>query len=309
MQKAGHAGIALSRTEQNLILHRWTNRLRQRLLSDQKSTDCDAIIHLEVKQHVSNPSGEDLAEFKKVNVEGTQEWLDWASRNGVKKFVFFSSIKAVGDSPECQDEACDSIPNTPYGKSKREAEERVRAWAAGSPERSALILRPAVVYGPGNQANMLSLVEAIHRRRFFLIGRNENIKSLISLKNLVAAVAHLLTVPFRGCELFYLTDRESYSVSRIASMVAEILGRSPKLPALPYPLAKAVAAGGDLFTSVTSRNFPLTSSRLRALKESTHFSSKKLQSTGFVHAQSTREGLEEMVAWYLAQKSDPKSFQ
>jgi nucleoside-diphosphate-sugar epimerase len=150
---------------------------------------------------------------------------------------------------------------------------------------------------------MLSLVQAIHRRRFFLIGRNENVKSLISLKNLVAAVAHLIELPIQGCELFYLTDRESYSVSRIASMVAEILGCPGKLPSMPYPLAKAAALGGDLFTSVTGRDFPLTSSRLRALKESTLFSSAKLQSTGFIHPQSTRDGLEEMVRWYLAARA------
>jgi nucleoside-diphosphate-sugar epimerase len=162
-----------------------------------------------------------------------------------------------------------------------------------------------VVYGPGNQANMLSLVRAIDRRRFFLIGRNENIKSLISLKNLVAAVQHLIQIPVRGAEVYYLTDAQSYSVADIARMISDVLRHERGISSLPYPLARAAAIGGDLFTRITAKSFPLTTARLKALLETTHFSSSKLQSAGFVHPQTTREGLKEMVDWYLTEKSTP----
>jgi nucleoside-diphosphate-sugar epimerase len=306
LAQSGYTGIAVSRNPHQKAPAGWSWTNRSELLTAGECVSFKTVIHLEVKQHIQNPTATDLEDFHKVNVDGTQEWLDWASRNGVRRFVFFSSIKAVGDSPHCQDESGSSPPNTPYGQSKRAAEERVRAWAAASPDRSALILRPAVVYGPGNQANMLSLVEAIDRRRFFLIGRNENVKSLISLKNLVAAVQHLIERPLRGAEVYYLTDLESYSVAHIARMIGEIFGRERGIPSLPSTLARGAAVGGDLFTRITGKNFPLTSSRLKALLETTHFSSAKLQSTGFVHPQTTRDGLKEMVDWYLTQKSTPK---
>jgi nucleoside-diphosphate-sugar epimerase len=163
-----------------------------------------------------------------------------------------------------------------------------------------LILRPAVVYGAGNGANMLSLMDAIYRRRFFLIGTSENIKSLISVRNLVAAVDHLLTLSFSGTHLFYLTDKENYSVAQIARMILDILKRKDSLRSVPIPFAKSAALLGDAFVRLTGKDFPLTSNRLKALCENTNFSCAKLRETGFVHPQTTRQGLEEMVNWYLS---------
>jgi nucleoside-diphosphate-sugar epimerase len=272
------------------------------MLKDAGTPSVDILIHLEVKQHVSAPSVRDVAEFREVNVNGTQEWLQWAERHGIRRFVFFSSIKAAASINQMQDESRMSMPATAYGLSKLAAEQAVAAWANADPNRSALILRPAVVYGPGNQANMLSLVKAIRSDRYFLVGRNENVKSLISLRNLSAAVAHLLSLPLRGVHLFYLTDRESYSIAQIAQIIGELLGRERPFRRLPLSLAKRIASLGDFINKITGRDFPLTSNRLTALTEETNFSCAKLLSTGFVHPQTTRDGLKEMVDWYLQQE-------
>lgn len=298
-----HDGIAVSRQNCRLREVGWRSERRQDILCCTQARNIDALLHLEVKQHVQNPSADDISEFTRINVKGTEEWLRWAASNDVKRFVFFSSIKASGHSWDCQDESLVAEPDTPYGRSKLQAELKVTEWAAASPERSALILRPAVVYGRGNQANILSLIEAIHRGRFFLVGRNENIKSMISLKNLTSAVNHLLSIPFSGTHMFYLTDKESFSVAQIAAMIAQSLGRSKQIRSMPLAAAKAGALAGDAFVRVTGRDFPLTSNRLRALLENTHFSCAKLQATGFVHPQTTREGLDEMVKWYLSTRN------
>ena len=105
----------------------------------------------------------------------------------------------------------------------------MREWAAADVCRAALILRPAVVYGPGNTANLFALVDAIARGRFFLAGSNDNRKSLVAVQNVVAAVEHLAARMQPGVELFYLVDRESFSVREIAGMVARALGRSDRL--------------------------------------------------------------------------------
>jgi GlcNAc-P-P-Und epimerase len=210
--------------------------------------------------------------------------------------------------------------------SKWQAEQLVREWAAEDLERSALILRPAVVYGPGNTANLFSMVDALARGRFCLVGRNDNIKSLVSLKNLCAAVVHLSPQMKPGVEVYNLVDEQSYSVRELASMMARLLGvkwngssedggqrtegrgrwtedglRSSvfRLPrSLPLPVAKGIAWFGDAFTRLTGKSFPLTTSRLEALLETTHFSCEKLLATGFRHPQSTEEGIGEMVRWY-----------
>lgn len=298
--EAGHTGTAVSRRVIHKLPPGWKWLAREEALRGGFTGAFDALIHLEVKQHIQNPSPEDLREFDSVNVQGTRAWLDWASRQAIPLFLFFSTIKAAGDSPDCQDESSVSLPTSPYGKSKLAAEQEVRRWAGEGVGRRAIIVRPAVVYGPGNEANLYAFVEAVARRRFFLVGKNANVKSLVSLRNVTAAVLHLLKLKTPGnCETFYLVDRQSFTVADLGRMILSVLGRQTRLPVIPVFVAKTGAALGDLFVSVTGKSFPLTSTRLKALLENTHFSCKKLESTGFVHPQSTEDGLREMLDWYL----------
>jgi nucleoside-diphosphate-sugar epimerase len=299
LARAGHTGVVVARRECDPPGAGWEWRERDALLHAPAGGDVPAaLVHLEVKQHVVAPTPADCAEFERVNVQGTQDWLRWCTERGVRRFVYFSTIKAVGDTDRCQDETADSLPSTPYGRSKREGENLVLAWAAADPARSALVLRPAVVYGPGNTANVFSMVRAIDRGAFFLAGQNENIKSLVSLRNLCAAVSFLLSREQKGARIFNLVDRESFPVRRIAGMIADQLGRKRKPPTLPLPLVRWAARTGDVVGRLTGRNLPLNSPRLRALLETTHFSAEKLKAAGFIHPQSTEEGLAEMIAWY-----------
>lgn len=303
LAEAGHEGVAVSRHPFATLSRRWRWQERNSTLKSAPAAGVpDLVIHLEVKQHVTIPSLEDCREFERINVGGTEEWLRWCTDCGVKKFVYFSTIKAVGNSDRCQDESADSLPSTPYGRSKRRAERCVLDWAAGDPSRRALIIRPAVVYGPENTANIYSMVQAIDRGVFFLAGSNANVKSLVSLTNLCAAVAYLISTIEPGCRTYYVVDQESFSVSRIAVMIGGRLGRSRPPKRLPLTLVRLAATVGDLLMRITGGRMPINSQRLHAMIESTHFSAAKLVQRGFVHPQSTEDGIAEMVRWYRKQR-------
>lgn len=265
------------------------------------------VIHLATVHHVERPDAAARAALDEVNVRGTRQLLADCTAAGIQRFIFFSSIKAVpparDERAQTEGDPADEPPNTDYGRSKLAAERCVSEWAAADAGRAALILRPSVVYGPGNTANLYALVEAIARGRFFLAGRNDNVKSLVAVRNVVAAVEFLAARMKPGVELYYLVDRESFSMREIAGMVARALGRSDGFWSLPVPLLRAGAGAGDGLERVTGRKFPLTSRRLAALLETTHFSSAKLVSTGFTHPVATGAGLAEMVAWYRARKA------
>lgn len=265
------------------------------------------VIHLATVHHVERPDPAARAAFEEVNVRGTRQLLADCTAAGIRRFIFFSSIKAAAPahSTAAQTESDPALeaPNSEYGRSKLAAEQCVREWAAADANRAALILRPAVVYGPGNTANLFALVDAIARNRFFLAGPNDNRKSLVAVQNVVAAVEHLAARIQPGVELFYLVDRESFSVREIAGMVARALGRRDRFASLPVPLLRGVAAVGDAVERLTGRRFPLTSRRLAALLETTHFSSAKLVGTGFTHPIETEAGLAAMVAWYRAREA------
>lgn len=285
----------------------WRRALRGELLDGSDAFAPDLFVHLEVKQHVFHPTAEDLADFTSVNVKGTEAWLDWCAARGVKRFVFLSTIKAVEpEGPGPVDETTPVRPgSTPYGRSKWEAEARVRAWAAADPERSALILRPAVVYGPGNEGNIAAMVEGIDRGRFCLVGANTNRKALVSLRNLAAAVRHLAEQKSAGCETYFVTDAETLSVREIAEAAAALLG-GRRVPTIPPAAARLLAGIGDVFGRITGRTFPINGSRLRALLEETDFRCGKLVGTGFRHPQTFREGMREMIAARAASSEDDR---
>jgi nucleoside-diphosphate-sugar epimerase len=148
------------------------------------------------------------------------------------------------------------------------------------------------------------MVQAIDRKMFFLIGRNDNVKSLVSIGNVVAAVEFMLRNSKPGLHTYNLVDRESFSVRKIASMVAAELGSSSPIRSIPPTMAWLAAELGEVCRQVLGANPPLTRARLEAMLESTHFSADKLMAAGFVHPQDTKEGLREMVAWYLSSKGD-----
>ena len=299
--ESGWRGVVSSRTGAQggaqALPPGWRRALRGELLGGNDAFAPDLLVHLEVKQHVFHPTAEDLADFTSVNVKGTEAWLDWCAARGVKRFVFLSTIKAVEpEGPGPVDETTPVRPgSTPYGRSKWEAEARVRAWAAADPERSALILRPAVVYGPGNEGNIAAMLEGIARGRFCLVGPNANRKALVSLPNLAAAVRFLTDAAVPGCETYFITDAEIRSVREIAETAAALLGRR-RVPTIPLAAGRCLARAGDIYGRLTGRTFPINSSRLQALLEETDFRCGKLLAAGFRHPQTFDEGMRELIA-------------
>ena len=276
----GHAGIATGRTPPADLPVGCTGVARSDLLRD-TPRDCEVVIHLEVKQHVPRPTAADIEAFEAVNMGGTRYWLDWAMRSGVQRFVLVSSIKAAR-------------PDGPYGQSKARAEEAVREWAAADPARSATILRPAPVYGPGNEANPAAFVRQVIAGRPCLVGSGAVRKSVVSVGNVAAAIEFAAVRQANGCSVFTVTDPATLSLRDLAMLIAEIAG-SPPPRSIPRLLARCAAAIGDFFTAITGREMPLTTPRLRALDEESDFSSGDLVVAGFQHPQTTREGLLELV--------------
>lgn len=293
----GCTGVATGRAIPSGLPLRWSGRQRDSVLANRRNR-CyfDALIHLEVVQHISHPSPSQIAEQKRVNVEGTEKWLEWAKVHDVKRIVYLSSVKAVGSGDAVHDETDSTPPTTSYGKSKAAAETLVRTWADSVDGSSAIILRPAPVFGPGNEANLAAFVRQIMQGCPCYIGDGDSHKSIVSLRNVVAAIIFSLDVAAPGSHVFNVSEKETLTVRGLAQRIAA-LGGFPPPRSLHTALATPLALAGDLFTKMTGRDFPLTTPRLRALREASVFPSNKLESAGFRHPQTLNDGLREMIAW------------
>jgi nucleoside-diphosphate-sugar epimerase len=294
----GHTGIATGRSVPVALPAGWRGADRDVVLTGGRgatdATGVDTLVHLEVKHHTPRPTAADVAEFDRVNVQGTRAWLEWAARNEVRRILFVSSVKAVRPAALPRSEQAELETDAAYGASKARAEQVVREWAAADAARSAVILRPAPVYGPGNDANLAAFVRQIRAGKPCLVGAGATRKSIVSRTNLVAAVEFTARAARRGVEVFNVSDPEAPTLAELAGTIAGLAGAPPPRR-IPTWAARVIARVGDAIAGATGGDFPLTTSRLRALEETSLFPCDKLVAAGFRHPQSTREGVAEMV--------------
>ena len=257
------------------------------------------VINLAAKHHDFGISRE---EFFQINKEGTQRILEAMVERGVKKFVFYSSVAVYGDVAGCSSEATPLNPANDYGASKLAAERLVTTWCAQEAAREALIIRPAVVFGPNNYANMYKLIDTIHKRRYIPVGKGDNIKSVCYVENLVEATAFLMERMKPGAQVYNYSDYEHLTSKRIIDIIYTGLGRKPSKFNIPLGPVLLLTSVIDLLAKITKINFPITSNRIKKLNSMTWHGSDKVRALGFKQKVTLEEGFKRMVAWYLEKK-------
>ena len=257
------------------------------------------------------------------------------SRIRALKFIFFSSVKACADTVEgVLTEDAQPLPQTPYGKSKLEAEKEVLKFESskvlklkmkdetgnlklGEEEREVLkfeppslklrrpgsskvlkcngpdmqcseageglsdfrtlelqnfrtyILRPAMIHGPGNKGNLNLLVKVVQKGIPWPLGAFENQRSFTSIENVSRVLEALIKTDVEP-GTYQVADDQPLSTNQVIGLIAESLGRRPKLWRIPRSFMKGVACLGDIL------HLPLNSERLKKLTESYVVSNRKL---------------------------------
>jgi len=204
----------------------------------------DVVIHAAARVHVLTDMAVDsLAEFRRINVEGTLNLARQAVSAGVKRFVFISSIKVNGESTahgRPYTTADEPSPVDFYGVSKYEAELGLLDIAAKS-GIEVVIIRPVLVYGPGVKANFLSMMRWLNKRAPLPFGAIDNKRSLVALDNLVDLIVTCIDHPAAANESFLVSDDEDLSTTELLQRMAVALGRPTRLLPVPTGLLKAVA--------------------------------------------------------------------
>lgn len=203
------------------------------------------VIHLAARVHVmSDTVADPLAEFRQINVAGTERLARSAAAGGVKRLVYVSTIKVNGE--ETRDgrkfSAADpAAPQGDYGVSKWEAEQALHRVAAET-GLEVVILRPPLLYGPGVKGNFAQMLGAIARHLPLPFASIHNRRSLIYVGNLVDALIACATHPAAAGQTFLLCDGEDVSTPDMLRKLAACMGVPPLLfpcpPALLQLLGK-----------------------------------------------------------------------
>lgn len=204
---------------------------------------CETVVHLAGRAHVLRESAADsLAAFRKVNVEGTLSLARLARDNGVKRFVFVSSIGVNGGRTTGSSVTEESVaaPHADYALSKWEAEQGLWDVVRGT-DMELVIIRPPLVYAghaPGNFARLLKLVAAGVPLPLGLV-RNQ--RSMVALENLVDFLVLCIDHPDAANELFVISDGQDVSTPQIIQYLAQGMNKSPRLFPMPPSVLNAGA--------------------------------------------------------------------
>ncbi|HLB43519.1 MAG TPA: NAD-dependent epimerase/dehydratase family protein [Gammaproteobacteria bacterium] len=263
------------------------------------AADVDVLFHLGGHAHAWKEKDEEaINKHTAVNFMGTQNILNEGIRAGIKKFIFFSTIKAVADTEKCIDEKWDTQPNTPYGKAKRAAEE----WVLNNCNQHAVhacILRLPLIYGPGVKGNLYQMLQSIDKGYFPAIPFTKNQRSLVGIYDVCeAAWLAAQSIQANG-KVYFVTDNQSYSTHDIYSIMRHALGKSHPWFYFPFWLFKILALVGDAVGSALRRRIPFDSQAFDKLFGTVYCDSSCIQEElGFCPQYSLRELMPEIVRAY-----------
>ncbi|MHB8502270.1 MAG: NAD-dependent epimerase/dehydratase family protein [Candidatus Acidiferrales bacterium] len=244
-------------------------------------TGVSVVYHLAGRAHAIASEG-DAQVYDRVNGAGTAELAQRAKAAGVRRFVFMSSVKALGEpGKDLVREDQESTATDPYGRSKHNGE--VAALSLHSADFQVVVLRPTLVYGPGAKGNLESLLRFVRGGRRPPLPRLKNRRSLVGVNDLTTATVLVGTHPEAGGRAYTVTDGRVYSTTDIIDALAAAVGVTRSAPfSLPVPVLRAGGIAGDLASFISAGRWPYGSAALNRLLSNAEYEASGLaQAVGF----------------------------
>lgn len=211
----------------------------------------DTVVHLAALAHQVGKAGRGRREeFRRTNAEATGVLACACRSAGVRRLIFLSSVAA--------NEMDGPMEPTDYGRSKREAEQLIESELRAS-STDWCILRPPLIYGPGNPGNMARLMKLIQLGLPLPFASIRNVRSFLFIDNLVDAIVAVArhAQPIRAT--FTLTDGTDVSTPNLVRRLAMCSGRRPLLFPVPKPLLRLIGRGADAAGFLLRRSLPFDS--------------------------------------------------
>ncbi len=228
----------------------------------------EVVVHTAGRAHVLHDSGDAVAQFERINVQGTSELARQAAAAGVRRFVFLSSIGVNGaetvNGPFS--EADEPKPEAAYARSKLRAEQALRAVCADT-GMHCVIVRPPLVYARHAPGNFARLRRLVHSGAPLPIGGIRNQRSLVALENLVDFLVLCSHHPAAADQTFLVSDGIDFSTPRLIELLAEGAGRTPRFWHIPVGMLRAAAriAGKEATYRQLAGSLQLDIGKARAL--------------------------------------------
>ena len=215
-----------------LLLNRNSNNNKWRKVLNKN----DALIHCASKVHDFYQSN--FEEYKQINVDATCELFNLAISMKVKKFIFISTIKVLGERSSLkQPFTSESISNPKgnYSCSKFLAEEKLKEIASRN-SIDLIIIRPPLIYGPNVGANFLTIMNLVYRKIPLPFKGIRNKRSIVFVGNISDLIYNcLINNSIKNCSLL-ISDNELVSSNELMILISHNFGCKLRLFKLPSRL-------------------------------------------------------------------------
>jgi GlcNAc-P-P-Und epimerase len=236
-----------------------------------KTITGDIVVHLAAAHR---DDIKDKREYKQTNIDGTENIALVCEEKGIKKIIFTSTVAVYGFAKPGIDETGKIKPFNEYGRTKFEAEEKLRKWNVKE-ENSLLIVRPTVIFGEGNRGNVFNLFNQIASGKFLMVGDGENKKSMAYIGNVVAFLGTCIATE-QKYGLYNYVDTPDMTMNELVSLVRfKLKGRNNVGLRLPFFVGMFLGHFADFISYLTSKNLPISAIRVKKFSASTEFRSAK----------------------------------
>ncbi|MFC1599369.1 SDR family oxidoreductase [Candidatus Omnitrophota bacterium] len=262
---------------------------------------CEVVMHL-ASIYTFYPWWDSKASaLYKINVEGTRRLLEMSLKNGIKKFIFASSVASIGKRRDGKPSNEETIFNgwhrpSHYARSKLLAEYEVLKFCAqGLP---AVILNPAIIIGQGDAKPTPSgeiILNFLNRRYPFYI----DCRLCVADVDDVARAFVSAIQKGRSGHRYILCNKKSYRLDEILKILESIAGIPRPGIKIPYRVLHLLACLEELFSFLVFKKKPLISSEgVRFCNESLAVQNKKAQNELDYGETSIEETFAKSVNWY-----------
>ncbi|KAF6245742.1 NAD-dependent epimerase/dehydratase family protein [Nitrosopumilus sp. b2] len=197
---------------------------------EKSSKGFDGIIHLAAKSDVTE-SVIHPEETMNVNVNGTQNVLKVCVQNKIKKIIFASSAAVYGEHDEIITEESKTNPLSPYGKSKLQAEEKIKIYSKKY-NLDAIVFRMFNVYGKGQTLQYAGVItkfaeNILQNIPLTIYGDGRQTRDFISIDDVVEAYHCALDNNQEKKSIIYnLGTGVETSITHLAKLMIEISGKN-----------------------------------------------------------------------------------
>lgn len=264
--------------------------------------DVDTVFHLaSYSPRVQPGTSNHDAQHWNVTKTGTENLVAEARRAGVRRIVFASSIKAMGErSDALADENSLAAPTSGYGKAKFATEEIVRSLVGVE----TTIVRLTPVYGPKTEGWVRRVIDAVHRGWLPPLPKIENRRSMVHVNDAVSALLLAASHPRATDRTYILTDGETYSTRAIYDAICRALGRSVPTWGTPIACFRCTALLAEGLGNVLGRRLPFDQETFDTLFRSAWYSSNRIRNElGWVATTNLYSALPEIIAAQRARRA------